>query len=190
VAYGDACTLSFHATKLFHTVEGGAVVLHTDADERRMHLLRSFGHIGDEHFSLGINAKMSEVHAAMGLAVLPHVPQLVQGRKRVCDRYDAALQGLPVERPVVPAGTDYNYAYYPVLLADEATRERVHAGMARASVFTRRYFFPSLNTLPYVSSPAMPVSDDAAARVLCLPLYPELTDADIDRILAAFTQAL
>lgn len=190
VTYGDACTLSFHATKLFHTVEGGAVVMREAAVAERMRLLRSFGHFGDEHFILGINGKMSEMHAAMGMAVLPHVDWIVRERARVVARYDRALAGLPVVRPEAPAGTVPNHAYYPVILSDGATRERVHAAMAEAGIFTRRYFFPSLNTLPYVVAPSMPVSEDVAARVLCLPLYPDLSDADTDRVLSAFVKAL
>lgn len=190
LAWGDASTLSFHATKLFHTVEGGAVVLHDPAADERLRLLRSFGHYGDEHFTLGMNAKMSEVHAAMGMAVLPHVAHIVHERGRVVARYDAALQALPVVRPAAPEGTVPNHAYYPVILPNAATREWVHDAMAQGGVFTRRYFFPSLNTLPYVVAPRMRVSEDIASRVLCLPLYPDLTEADIGRILSAFTQAL
>ncbi len=85
-SYGDACTLSFHATKLFHTVEGGAVVLHSEAHEKKMRLQRSFGHIGDEHYELGINGKMSEMHAAMGMAVLPHIEVVIRDLSKKISR--------------------------------------------------------------------------------------------------------
>jgi dTDP-4-amino-4,6-dideoxygalactose transaminase len=187
--WGDASTLSFHATKLFHTVEGGATVFHDEEAYKRSRLLRSFGHIGDEHFTLGINAKMSEVHAAMGMAVLPHVPAAMEGRQRVIQRYDAKLAGA-VGRPVVPPGVRYNHAYYPVHLADAAQRQRVTDALLAQGVHPRRYFYPSLNLLPYVAHTPAPVSERMAECTLCLPLYPELTDAEVDRIAGLVLAAL
>ena len=99
--WGDASTLSFHATKLFHTVEGGAVVLHEEATDRSLRLMRSFGHSGDRHFSLGINAKMSELHAAMGMAVLPYMETKIDERKASSARYDEAFVGAPLELSMV-----------------------------------------------------------------------------------------
>lgn len=176
--WGDASTLSFHATKLFHTVEGGAVVLHDAEADHRLRLLRSFGHVFDEHFTLGMNAKMSEVHAAMGMAILPHMDRIVAERKQLTLRYNELLTGAPVERPAVPAHTDYNYAYYPVILRDLAIREALLSALAAEGIHGRRYFFPSLDTLPYVRSAPCAISQDIAARVLCLPLYVDL-DPDV-----------
>ncbi len=189
LAYGDASTLSFHATKLFHTVEGGAVILHDQETDHRLRLLRSFGHIGDDHFSLGMNAKMSEVHAAMGMAVLPHVPQLVEQRAAVSRRYATRLGAISIESPLPPEGTTFNFGYYPVVLPKGA-RQRVQSALGSMEVFPRRYFYPSLNTLPYVEHTACPVSEDMAERMLCLPLYPELPMSDVDRICAGITSAL
>ncbi|HRF80854.1 MAG TPA: DegT/DnrJ/EryC1/StrS family aminotransferase [Flavobacteriales bacterium] len=180
--WGDASTLSFHATKLFHTVEGGATILHRTADDEALRYLRSFGHIGDEHFTLGMNAKLSEVHAAMGMALLPHMPGIHAARKAISERYDEGLAALPVQLPARPEGTGYNYAYYPVLFADGATRAHVADGLRAIDVHTRRYFYPSLDTLPYVNAAPCPVSQAAADRVLCLPLYPDLDLAVVDRI--------
>jgi dTDP-4-amino-4,6-dideoxygalactose transaminase len=174
--WGDASTLSFHATKLFHTVEGGAVVLHDEEVDRRLYLLRSFGHIGDDHYTLGMNGKMSEVHAAMGMAVLPHVKRLVAERARLTEAYDAALAHLPVQRPVVPEGTGFNHAYYAVAMPTEAVRVKVTERLQALGIHPRRYFFPSLDTLPYVRSAPCPVSRDMAARVLSLPFYPGMPD--------------
>lgn len=188
--WGDASTLSFHATKLFHTVEGGATVLKDFAHDKQLRLLRSFGHVLDEHFTLGINAKMSEVHAAMGMAILPHMPEVLRGRKAVMDRYDAALADLPVQRPLVPEGTGYNYAYYPVFLRSAAEREHVLATLAKGGVHGRRYFFPSLDELPYVNGGACPRSRDLSMRALCLPLYPELEADEVDRIAGLLRQAV
>lgn len=182
LAYGDASTLSFHATKLFHTVEGGAVVLHDDGADKRLRLLRSFGHSGDEHFSLGMNAKMSEVHAAMGMAVLPHMERIVRERAALCARYDGQLAVVEGERPVIPEGTGYNHAYYPILLRDSGEREAMIAKLAAQGVHARRYFFPSLDTLPYVKAQACPVSRDLADRALCLPLFNGMNETDMERV--------
>src|SRR4029453_9169052 len=121
-AYGDVATLSFHATKLFHTVEGGAVVTDDDEVARRVAYLPNFGHDGYERFQgIGINGKNSELHAAMGLCLLPRVPAIVAERRELSLRYDAALaRRSEVARPMIRAGTTYNYAYYPVLLPHEA----------------------------------------------------------------------
>lgn len=180
--WGDASTLSFHATKLFHTVEGGAVVLHTAEADHRLRLLRSFGHVFDEHFTLGMNAKMSEVHAAMGMAILPHMGRIVAERRQLTLRYDELLAGAPIERPALPAHTDYNCAYYPVILRDHATREALLAALAAEGIHGRRYFFPSLDTLPYVRSAPCSNSQCIADRVLCLPLYVDLDPDAINRI--------
>jgi len=181
LAYGDASTLSFHATKLFHTVEGGAVILHSDDHDKALRYLRSFGHIGDEHFTLGMNAKMSEVHAAMGMAVLPYMASILDERRSVCEAYDARLSSC-VSHPVILPDIGYNYAYYPIVLKDLEERERIMAALAAEGIYARRYFFPSLNQLPYVESASMPESEKAADRMMCLPLYDGLSNADIDRI--------
>ncbi|MBL8002780.1 MAG: DegT/DnrJ/EryC1/StrS family aminotransferase [Flavobacteriales bacterium] len=187
--WGDASTLSFHATKLFHTVEGGAVVLHEHGSDDRLRLLRSFGHIGDEHYALGMNAKMSEVHAAMGMAILPHMPYILERRRAIVEAYDRSTHGM-VARPRIPEGTGYNHAYYPVFLNDEQERELVLKEMAARGINCRRYFYPSLDTLPYVSGMSCPVSRSLSNRVLCLPLYPDLTDEQVLRIADALLSIL
>lgn len=179
--WGDASTLSFHATKLFHTVEGGAVVVHDAETDHRVRLLRSFGHIGDEHFALGMNAKMSELHAAMGMAVLPHVPHHIARRAELVHTYDELL-GTQVGRPRPNAVVAYNYAYYPIVLRSPEEREAVLHTLAEAGIHGRRYFFPSLDRLPYIQAVPCPVSNDMSMRTLCLPLYPELGKAQIEQI--------
>ncbi len=175
-SYGDASTLSFHATKLFHTVEGGATIIHTPELEKSMRLLRSFGHVNDDHFTLGMNAKMSEVHAAMGLAVLPHMARIKQERERLHGLYMLALGHVPLRYPMLPEGTVWNHAYFPVLLSDGRRREQAQASLIAEGINPRRYFFPSLNQLPYVKAGAMPVSEQAADTVLCLPFYPGMPE--------------
>jgi len=170
--YGDAATCSFHATKLFHTVEGGCVITHDVALDREVSLKKSFGHIGDEHFTLGINGKNSEFHAAMGLAILPYMKQNIAERKTLSEAYDEALKNLPITRPKLPEGLEYNYAYYPVLFEDEATLLKVVESLKENDIVPRRYFWPSLEKLPYIhSKPGCAISDDISSRILCLPFY-------------------
>jgi dTDP-4-amino-4,6-dideoxygalactose transaminase len=176
LTYGDASTLSFHATKLFHTVEGGAVVLHNEHSDRELRLLRSFGHIGDDHFSLGMNAKMSEVHAAMGMAVLPHLPTCIEERKRLYHVYADLLAVTAVGILPELRSTTYNYAYFPIFLEDAMIRDRVQSSLIERGIVPRRYFYPSLNRLPYVKQVAMPVSEQMAETVLSLPFYSGLPD--------------
>lgn len=181
--YGDLSTLSFHATKIFHTGEGGAVVARTAELHERVKLIRSFGHVGDEHFCLGINGKMSELHAAVGLAVLPHLRRIREARARSWHRYRAVLSDPRIRFPRIPEGLTYNFSYAPVIFASETAQERVRNALNDHGIFPRRYFYPSLNTLPYVKSrAACPVSEDAARTVLCLPLYADLAEADVERV--------
>lgn len=182
LAYGDMATCSFHATKLFHTGEGGCVIAHTDQDAAQLRLLRSFGHIGDEHFQLGINAKASELNAAMGLTVLPHVERLKRERGQVVARYNEGLANAPVTRPQAPEGWTTNHAYYPVIFRSGQAMQRVKSALEAEQIFPRRYFYPSLDALPYVQGDACPVSRSVADRVLCLPLYPGLGQNDVDKI--------
>ena len=189
VAYGDISTLSFHATKLFHTVEGGACIVRDGKVNEKLALIKKFGHIGDEHYLLGINGKQSEFHAAMGLAVLPYLPEIIAKRKAICDLYDAQLAGC-VTRPKPQEGLQYNYAYYPVVFKDEAALLRVFQALNRAEIYPRRYFYPSLNTLPYVEKQPCPIAQDIALRVACLPLYPDLSLDSVRKIAAIIKENL
>ncbi len=182
--FGDYSICSFHATKLFHTVEGGCVVAHSEQAREGLALARAFGHRGDTHYNLGINAKMSELHAAMGLCLLPHMGMEIDRRRALHAAYDEALAGAPLTRPQSAAGLIWNYAYYPVLLPDGAALKRVLATLAKERIFPRRYFYPALTTLPYVQQwqRPCPVAEDAAQRMLCLPLYGELSQYTVRRI--------
>ncbi|MGP8217173.1 MAG: DegT/DnrJ/EryC1/StrS family aminotransferase [Bacteroidia bacterium] len=178
-SYGDISTLSFHATKLFHTIEGGAIITNNDNLARKIYLFRQFGHEGDEYFSIGINGKNSEFHAAMGLCLLDKVPGFIDKRKRLFKEYDKHLHKLNLLRPVIPQNTNYNYAYYPVVFKDENTLLKVKAALAQQHIFPRRYFYPSLNRLQYTTSVySCPISESYAIRTLCLPLFYELTNED------------
>ncbi len=186
--WGDLSTLSFHATKVFHTCEGGALICHDAETARQIALTRSFGHVGDEnHYCLGINGKNSEFHAAMGLCNLRHLPEIIAGRKRVYDQYEQTIGQHPlVQRPVLLPETEYNYAYYPIFLPDEATVKRVQGGLNALGIGTRRYFYPSLNELPYLPADVAvqcPVSERLSRTVLSFPLYPDLTETEVSAII-------
>lgn len=173
--YGDVSTCSFHATKVFHTGEGGAMFAKDKALLERLFYHHNFGHQGREAFQgLGINAKMSEPQAAMGLAVLPYVEQLQRLRKQVVNIYDDAFKNSPIQTLNIRPNTHWNYSYYPVIFKDELQLLNVKASLENENVYPRRYFYPSLNTLHYVQSKACPISESIATRILCLPLYSNL----------------
>lgn len=189
LAFGDYAACSFHATKLFHTVEGGCLVTHSIEDQRRVELLRAFGHIGDEHLALGINAKMSELHAAMGLCLLPLLAENIRLRAKICARYDALLTSTAararLRRPRLASGLAYNYAYYPVIFEGEAQLLRVKTALEAKHIHPRRYFYPALTELSYLpaaSRSPCPVAEDLSRRVLCLPLYAELRPEEVENI--------
>lgn len=182
LSYGDISTCSFHATKLFHTIEGGCVIANDPEINATIDLMKRFGHNGDEHIMLGINAKASEFQAAMGLCNLNYIDSIVAGRKNVVERYNKRLGGR-FQTLKHDNETYYNFAYYPVVLDDEAQLHTVKSKLEEHDVFPRRYFYPSLNKLPYIDSAiSCPVSEDIASRTLCLPLYDDLAGEDVDRI--------
>lgn len=185
-AYGDISTASFHATKLFHTVEGGALFCNDDETAHRIGYMRNFGHHGQEAFwGLGINGKNSELHAAMGLAIWPDIDKLIEKRKQNYALYEAGLAEL-IEKEIIKfpqhiEGSEPNRAYVPILLLSEKHLLRLRDILHAAYIYPRRYFYPALHTLPYVSGDC-PVAEDYACRVLCLPTYDALTQADIERM--------
>lgn len=184
LAYGDMTTCSYHATKLFHTVEGGGVFSTKPEVLKQAAYMRNFGHEGPEDFvCVGINAKNSEFHAAMGLSVLPDVPEIIQKREQIAGQYKEKLKGLSLGFPKIPDGTTYNFAYFPVFFPDEASLLRVKQALEGHYVSTRRYFYPSLNNLRYLThKQPCPVAEDLSLRVLCLPMYPDLKKEEVDLI--------
>jgi dTDP-4-amino-4,6-dideoxygalactose transaminase len=191
--FGDISTLSFHATKLFHTVEGGAIVTNDDNLAHRIGYMRNFGHKGQEDFwGMGINGKNSELHAAMGLCVFPHIEKIISRRRMLSEVYDACIKEARtgLQRPVVNAATTYNYAYYPVIFSTEKELLMVRDSLNAAYIYPRRYFYPTLNTLSYVIRKPLPVAEDISSRVLCLPLYDDLTLDSIRRICSIIAQVL
>ncbi|HEY4062588.1 MAG TPA: DegT/DnrJ/EryC1/StrS family aminotransferase [Puia sp.] len=179
--YGDISTTSFHATKLFHSTEGGAVMTNDPAILKQMAYMRNFGHETPEEFAcVGINGKNSEFHAAMGLANLPYIDRILAARRTNYLYYDHKLANLKVQRIRIQPGTEYNYSYYPIIFESEAELQKAMEALNKNAIFPRRYFKPSLNELNYVSRRPTPISESIAGRVLCLPLFYGITDAEID----------
>jgi dTDP-4-amino-4,6-dideoxygalactose transaminase len=181
--YGDISTCSFHATKLFHTGEGGAIFCKDKALMEEIFYSHNFGHDGPLNFKgLGINAKISELQAAMGLAVLPYMSQILEGRAKVVQHYNELLDFRKISKIKIRANTAWNFSYYPVLFENEAALLSVQTQLNAQNIMPRRYFYPSLHHLPYVAKQKMPISEDIASRILCLPLYLGLEKAKIEEI--------
>ena len=181
--YGDVSTCSFHATKLFHTGEGGALFTKDAELQHQLFYSHNFGHNGPLAFhGLGVNGKISELQAAMGLAVLPHMETILTERKRVVGFYIQNLNLDKIQTLKIRENTQWNYSYFPVVFKDEATLLQVQKDLNAQNIFPRRYFYPSLNTIDYLGGQKMPVSESIASRVLCLPLFKELSKSDLVRI--------
>lgn len=181
--YGDVSTCSLHATKLFHTAEGGAMFTTNKDLQHQLFYSHNFGHDGPLAFhGLGINGKISELQAAMGLAVFPYIDHIIDERKKIVDLYDKSLDFLKLKKLKIRENTKWNYSYYPVIFESEATLLEVQKHLSDNDIIPRRYFYPSLNTIPYVKSIPMPVSEDTAKRVLCLPLYVGLETQQVEEI--------
>lgn len=176
--FGDISTISFHATKLYHTVEGGAVVSTSPDLTYKMSRLRNFGFKTPESFDgLGINGKNSEFHAAMGLCNLKYADSILNKRKDQYLFYKEKLKG-KVGFQVINGDAEYNYSYFPVLFVDEQQLLKVKQELEINWIYPRRYFFPSLSHVEYVNSDSTPVADNISKRILCLPLYHSLTSEE------------
>lgn len=182
--YGHVATCSFHATKLFHTGEGGALFCNEDSLYETLFYQHNFGHNGPEKFhGMGINAKISELQAAMGLAVFPYINHIIESRKQIVETYYQLLKEKNVTLLKIREGTLWNYAYFPVIFETEEKLLEVKNNMNKVNIFPRRYFYPSLNTITYLNNhQKMVVSESIACRVLCLPLYVGLSNNDIEKI--------
>ena len=182
--YGDVSTLSFHATKIFHSVEGGALIINDDRLVQDAKYLINFGIDGPESVkALGTNAKMNEFEAAMGLCVLDDIELIKKERKELYQRYYKALEGI-VEIQVRNNDCTNNHAYFPVLFENEQQLLRVTKILNDNNINPRRYFYPSLDTLPYTQySAVMPISRNVASRIVALPIYPGLDFKTQDKII-------
>jgi dTDP-4-amino-4,6-dideoxygalactose transaminase len=181
--YGDVTTASFHATKLFHTIEGGAVFTTNPELLKKMAYMRNFGHNGPDDFAeLGINGKNSEMHAAMGLVNLRYIDQIIENRKKQAQRYDGWLKYLRVNTVQVLAASEGNFSYYPILFETETALLKAMEMLQGHLIYPRRYFYPTLNHLKYVTGHPTPVCEEVSRKVLCLPMYYNLSVEEIDLI--------
>lgn len=182
--YGDISTCSLHATKLYHSVEGGLVVTNDAELLKKLAYIRNFGFNGPEDFAeLGLNGKNSEFHAAMGLANLKYIETIKDKRALLAKKYDEILLTLKARRPVWHSQSENNNSYYPIVFDSEDLLLKSVAHLQSHGIFSRRYFYPSLaSSLPYVEAQSLEVADDIAQRVLCLPLYYDLTFEEVELI--------
>jgi dTDP-4-amino-4,6-dideoxygalactose transaminase len=191
LSYGDISTCSFHATKIFHTIEGGAIISKNDQVNRKIYLMRQFGHIWDEYFCMGINGKASEFHSAMGLCVLDDMKHITERRKWVSTYYNEHLNFSKLQVPSALSGTEYNYAYYPIVFSDEKSLLKVNNKLRKENIFPRRYFYPSLNTLPYLHENVVRLtSESISSRILCLPLSTYLVEKELFKIVSLINSNL
>jgi dTDP-4-amino-4,6-dideoxygalactose transaminase len=191
-SYGDISTTSFHATKLFHTIEGGAIFAKDAELSELIGKMRNFGFESATEFAcIGINGKNSEFHAAMGLCNLAYIDDILSMRKSQSQQYTERLKSLPIQFITITEKCDFNYAYYPIILESEALTVKLIADMQAHNIYPRRYFSPSLSSLPYLPEKyETPVSDDISGRVLCLPLYHTLTTQEIDLVCDVISKSL
>lgn len=181
--FGDISTTSFHATKLFHTIEGGSIFTKDSDLITKISYLRNFGHDGPEKFaSVGINAKNSEFHAAMGLCNFNYINDILATRKAQSLIYDQIVASLNVKKQLITKDTLYNYSYYPILFESEEILLKTMSFLQKNEIFTRRYFYPSLSSLTYVDKYETPISDNISKRVLCLPIYHSLKRDEQEKI--------
>ena len=191
---GDMSTLSFHATKVYNTLEGGALIMLDEKTKQRIDYLKNFGFAGEtEVVAPGINSKVDEVRAAYGLLNLKQVDQAIAARQQVANRYREALRNVPGIRffDDMP-GVRHNYSYFPIFInAAEygMTRDELYTKMKELNVLGRRYFYPLISTfstyrtLPSSAPSNLPVATKIANEVICLPMHHGLTDDDMERII-------
>ncbi|MGR3791757.1 DegT/DnrJ/EryC1/StrS family aminotransferase [Flavobacterium sp. TN-1] len=183
--FGDVSTCSFHATKIFHTGEGGAMFCNNHELNHKLFYSHNFGHNGSMDFhGLGINAKISELQSAMGLAVFDHIDEIFEERKKIVEYYDINLNLNKLQRLKIRKNTIWNYSYYPIIFDTENTLLKVQKELNKKNIIPRRYFYPSLNKINYINGIEMPISESIASRILCLPLYVGLKENELKLIIS------
>ena len=181
--YGDISTLSFHSTKLFHSIEGGALIINDDELVQKARYLINFGIKNTEEIPhLGTNAKMNEFEAAMGLCVLDDIEEIKEKRKDILEIYRKELEDLVYFQEQNKNATE-NYSYFPIVFKTEEQLLKVQKALNEKQIFPRRYFYPSLDTLEYIEpKQECKISRDISKRILCLPIYAEL-EKDVQDII-------
>ncbi len=190
--YGDISTVSFHATKLFHTVEGGGMAIRDVEKRSALRYMRNFGIKGPYEFDgLGINGKNSELHAAMGLVNLRYVGAVIKKRKTDYETYLKGLEPLNYfQFQEIPEGVEHNFGYMPLLFQSESDLEFVFEYLKQKGIHGRRYFYPTLDALPYLENAQIPVAKDVASRVMCLPHYFDLSKEEGLLVINTLKEAL
>lgn len=182
--YGDLSTCSFHATKIFHTGEGGAIFCNNQELHERLYYHHNFGHKNQIEFKgLGLNAKMSELQAALGLSLLPYLSEIFRTREELVRVYTKAFQNTAIRLLKIRDNSTWNFSYFPIILPSFDCLEDVLKRLSDKNVYPRRYFYPSLNTVESYKGNVCPVSENISRRVLCLPLFTELTEKMVRSII-------
>jgi len=190
---GDLSILSFHATKVFNTIEGGAIICPDARTKQRIDYLKNFG-FADETTVIapGINAKMNEVQAAFGLLQLQHIDNALAARRTLYDRYCAHLADIPgITFYSATAHFEWNHAYYPILLDERypLSRDALYEALKQEDIYSRRYFYPLISSfsmyrhLPSALAERLPVANALAGRILCLPIFPDMSEEDQMRVI-------
>lgn len=193
--FGDMSVLSFHATKVYNTFEGGAVICHDEKTKRRIDYLKNFGFAGETTVvAPGINSKMNEVQAAFGILQLKYIDEVRENRKRIAEYYRRCLQNVKgISFPSDIDDVHHNYSYFPIFVNKEKyglNRDELYNKLKENNVFGRRYFYPLIsnfstyNSLPSASKENLPVANRVANEVICLPIYPSLSNDEISRIIS------
>lgn len=195
---GDMSTLSFHATKVYNTIEGGALVCHDEATKKRIDYLKNFGFAGETTVvAPGINSKMDEIRSAYGLLNLKQVDDAIAKRKAVAEKYREVLKDIPGIRYLQDVeGVRHNYAYFPIFISEEygLSRDELYAKLQEHNIYGRRYFYPLISTFSAYkgldsANPAnLPVAHKLADQVLCLPMFAGLDDEGVNRVIDVVTK--
>ena len=172
--YGDCSVVSFHATKIFHTIEGGAIFTNNANLAKDIRRLINFGYENSKIKSIGINAKMNEFEAIMGILMLDEMKNIISSRKLIYDTYFKELKFI-YKLQMRNADCSNNYSYFPIVFKNTSKLKKAINSLKSLEIFPRRYFFPSLNTLDFNENKfKCPISEDLSKKILCLPIYPDL----------------
>jgi len=180
--YGDVSTVSFHATKVYHCIEGGAIISNCEETDQKCMEIRHFGLSDENPDILGINGVNSEFHAAMGLCNLPKVNIFIEKRSEIYNLYKTILKNLTLQIPNSIEDIEYNFSYFPVVFPSKEKLILIKDMLNKAGIYPRRYFYPSLNKLSFNTGNNCPIAESISERILCLPLYNDLSLDDTEKI--------
>jgi dTDP-4-amino-4,6-dideoxygalactose transaminase len=194
LSHGDLSILSFHATKIFNTFEGGAIVCHDEKTKKRIDDLKNFGfHNEVTVVAPGINGKMNEVQAAFGLLQLKHIDKAITRRCEIDNQYRKNLKSVSgINCPSLPPETNYNYSYFPILVEKNylLSRDGLYEKLRHHGIYVRRYFYPLISEFPMYRglrsafTENLPVASNLSCKILCLPIYPDLSNKQVSRVIA------